>query len=89
MKVLSIEAWADGSSDEEEGISWTWNAWHMIGAVEPVSSEEEAVKAFEDFFGMPVNPTKYEVIDDQYNYTLCVIAEDYRPIYAIEYGSEN
>jgi hypothetical protein len=82
MRILSVEAWAD----QED--SWTWNNWWVVGETEqPCETEEDAWAAFEEHFGKPLDHEKYEIIDDQYNYTLCIISEGHRPIFAVEYDS--
>ena len=87
MKILSIDAWGN----EEEG--YEWNAWFDIGNI--TKEEFETLKSDEDFIeffcqGGYINEdskTKVLVEDDQYNIVLKV-ADDLRPLYAIEYGNE-
>jgi hypothetical protein len=86
MKILSIDAMNDG------GV-WDWNQRYHIGNI---SKEEfECLESDEDFIeffyqGGYINEdskTKVLIEDDEYNIVLKV-AEDLRPLYAIEYGNE-
>ena len=86
MKVLSIDAWADGDS-------WTWNNWFTVGEI---SKEDfENLKTDQDyaswFYDNRYTTTDSLIIvsidDDQYNVVVCD-AKNSRPLFAIEYGPE-
>ena len=86
MKVLSIDAWA-------EGESWNWNNWFTVGEI---SKEDfEKLKTDQDyaswFYAEGYTTTESLIIvsveDDQYNVVVCD-AKNSRPLFAIEYGPE-
>ena len=86
MKVLSIDAWADGES-------WTWNNWFTVGEI---SKEDfEKLKTDQDYstwfhengFTTSDDLTLCSIDDDQYNVTVCD-ASNGCPVFAIEYGPE-
>jgi len=88
--VLSIDAWA---VDKD---SWTWNQWFNTGdsfdeSIEGVLNHANAMRFFFLSLGYigDFNMFKkhYDVEDDGYNYAL-IQKSDYRPLYAIEYGSQ-
>lgn len=89
MKVLSIEAWAESENDDgEEIIHWNWNNWFKVGETDkPVETIEQAWEQFESYFGI-LPRFIYGIEDDQYNFVLVLLDQNNRPIYAIEYGSE-
>jgi len=86
MKVLSIDAWRDGSS-------WTWNAWYTIGTI--TKEEFEALKTARqklawfrlNNFLADGSKGKVCIDDDGYNMVVCVRGTG-RPLFAIEYGPE-
>lgn len=85
MRILSIDAWGN----EEDG--YEWNAWYSAGEIsweefESLESDEDFVEFFcrEGYINM-ADREKVLIEDDQYNIVL-KLADDLRPLYAIEYG---
>ena len=91
MKILSIDAWADGEN------GWTWNNWYEVSNITEdkfdILYNRELMEdhAFTDWFieqGFLNTPnTKYYTDDDGYNIIIC-FAETMKPLYAIEYGAD-
>ena len=86
LKVLSIDAWND-----EDSPSWTWNQWFFVGTIdledfENLSCDAEVIQYFinEGYLNDGVNDL-VSVEDDGYNIVV-MDAEDFRPLFAIEYG---
>ena len=82
VKVLSVDAWRDGSG-------WTWNNWHTIGEVPLYVCAYKPRKLLQymrdEGFLSKGSQGKGEVIDDGYNVTLCDRG-NHRPVIALEYG---
>jgi len=91
MAFLSVDAWNEGDEiGSEEGASWSWNNWYLLREIEGVTSLEAAHNFFVEELGEAIeDELRFCVIDDGYYYVLSVIADDYRPIYAIEHGGGN
>ena len=86
MKVLSIDAWA-------EGESWTWNNSFTVGEIskedfEKLETDQDYSTWFhENGFTASDDLTLCSIDDDQYNVVVCD-ADNNRPLFAIEYGPE-
>ena len=89
IKILSIDAWADGG-DDEGSPNWTWNNWHKVGEC-PLTlcdAGETAIIAYmiEHGYLNDKARTNAYVEDDQYNMVI-VDKKDNCPLFALEYGS--
>jgi len=87
MKILSIDAWADGA------CGWTWNNWFHVGNIETeqfdaLNTNRRILAWFRaNGFITEASKGKVSVEDDGYN--LVVIDRSNRmPLFAIEYGIE-
>jgi len=83
MRILSIDAWADGDG-------WSWNQWWIVGEI--TKEEFEAITDYAQWFVdngyiEPHAESLVDTEDDQYNIVLFE-KENGMPIYAIEYGPE-
>ena len=80
MRVLSIDAWADGDG------GYTWNQWFDMGSIPRDTPTDQMVEAAynEGIFSKPRLPKGYTLHDDQYN--IVVQDKDGCPLYAFEYG---
>ena len=81
---------------DNEGITWTWNNWFDSGKFQEEKdgelNEENALKFFFgeyplQYEGLESFKSAFDIEDDQYNLVL-YRKSDYRPMYAIEYGSQ-
>jgi len=88
LNILSIDAWNEG---EEDSPSWTWNNWHKVGSIdleefENLSCDSEVIQYFiNEGYLIDGCEDSVTVEDDQYNIVV-MDAENYRPLFAIEYG---
>ena len=86
MKVLSIDAWA-------EGDSWTWNNWFTVGEIpkedwETLKTDKDyAIWFFDNGFTSSADMRSILIEDDQYNIVICD-KKTGQPLFAIEYGPE-
>ena len=86
MKVLSIDAWRDGSG-------WTWNALYTVGEVdkatfETLNTSRKQIKWFRDECYLTAESAGKVAIDDD-GYNIVVTARGTgQPLFAIEYGPE-
>ena len=91
MKILSIDAWADGTDDEP---SWTWNAWYKIGEIskdefEALDTDAKLIEyMIESGYIKPEARSIVHVEDDQHNIVFQDSTENYQPVFAIEYGND-
>jgi len=90
LKVLSIDAWNEGDVDGYP-YNWVWNQWFFVGTIdledfENLSCDAEVIQYFinEGYLNDGVNDL-VSVEDDGYNIVV-MDAEDFRPLFAIEYG---
>lgn len=85
MKVLSIDAWAEGSRD------WSWNAWYTVGTIwkkefETLETNRQILKWFRvSGYTTQMSVGKLTVDDDGYN-KVVVLSTTRQPLFAIEYG---
>lgn len=79
MKILSIDAWANGEND------WTWNQWFTVGEIESVPDDPIGYLIDEGYL-KPLARENCYIDDDQYNIVVCDKADN-RPLYAFEYGA--
>lgn len=81
FKVLSIDAWRDGSS-------WFWNNWFHVESI-PIKeySTRQLLKLLrEKGLLSESSKGKVSIEDDQYNFV--IMAKGTRkPLFAVEYGS--
>lgn len=86
MKVLSIDAWRDGSG-------WTWNTWYTVGEIDKATFEtlytpRKQLKWFRDEGYLTAESAGKVAIDDD-GYNIVVTARGTgQPLFAIEYGPE-
>lgn len=98
-KLLSIDAWADGSCGEcndcqdadADGCdtpNWTWNDMWTIDMVDrvPETVEEFARLVYHEDAITPEFLASLGIEDDQYNITLFRVS-NFEPLYAVEYGN--
>jgi hypothetical protein len=83
MRVLSIDAWADG-----EG-GWTWNNWFKVGTVEAIPDTNRKILRMmrSEGYLSEASKGKVTVDDDGYNVVICEKSTG-MPVFAIEYGAD-
>jgi hypothetical protein len=86
MKILSIDAWADGYR------GWSWNNWFHVGDIETEQFEtlktNRKVLAWFRANGFLTDASKGNVSVEDDGYNLVVVDRQNRmPLFAIEYGT--
>lgn len=92
FKILSIDAWADccGCECENENPQcWTWNQWYTIGTTKKLPETlDEALTILDEEAGAEFKQgVKLELDDDGHNLVIR-LAENQKPYFAFEYGSQ-
>tara|TARA_R110000822_G_scaffold84959_5_gene199253 strand:+ start:420 stop:683 length:264 start_codon:yes stop_codon:yes gene_type:complete len=83
LKVLSIDAWREGSS-------WQWNQWFNVGTIDIDinASNRQILKTMRDQgYLSDQSKGRVSIDDDEYNIVICD-RNNNEPIFAIEYGSQ-
>jgi len=86
IKILSIDAWRDGSG-------WEWNQWFNAGELNTNDVNIDNTRALLKFlraegFLNEGSKGKVYIEDDQYNLVVKERSNN-RPLYAIEYGAQS
>lgn len=86
MRILSIDAWADGDG-------WQWNSWYEAGTISDAEFDAITAKGdkaiakwfYDNGYTTTADMRKITIDDDQYNIVLCE-KKSGMPVFAIEYG---
>lgn len=83
VRVLSIDAWRDGSS-------WTWNNWYSVGyfplALVGLKPRALLREMRERGYLSDASRGRVSIDDDGYNIVICARGTG-EPLFAIEYGA--